>query len=384
MLVLLAYRGMRRRAYGLGQALDQAYGTVYSRISEGLGALRVIKSFGREARAEHDAVAGFAALRQAELDYLRVAGLGQIALQGGGAVLLAAIVWFGITSWQAGAAAVLPLAALFARALPLLGGLQEAWQNWEHSRPAISATLALIAQAEAAREPDPGPAKAPALAGAISLSNVTVRFAGRPMPALDTVSLSIPARRVTALMGPSGAGKSTVADLLGGLIAPDEGAVLVDGVALHGGLRRAWRSRVTYVQQEPVLFAGTIRENLAWASPGASEAAMRAALADAAALFVEALPQGLDTPVGEGGRQLSGGERQRIVLARALLSGPDLLILDEATSALDSASEDAIAEAIVRLRERLTILLICHRGALQTLADNTIWLEAGRVAKVEN
>jgi ATP-binding cassette subfamily C protein len=149
-------------------------------------------------------------------------------------------------------------------------------------------------------------------------------------------------------------------------------------------MRRAWRRRVAYVQQEPVLFAGTIRENLAWASPDASEARMREALADAAAAFAEALPLGLDTPVGEGGRQLSGGERQQIVLARALLGGPELLILDEATSALDSASEEAIAAAIVRLARRLTILVIGHRGALPALADKTIWLEAGRVAQVGN
>ncbi len=211
-----------------------------------------------------------------------------------------------------------------------------------------------------------------------------MRFPGRPQPALDGVSLTIPARRITALLGPSGAGKSTVADLLGGLIAPDAGSLAIDGAVLAASQRRAWRSRVTYVQQEPVLFAGTIRENLAWAHPAASEAAMRAALADAAAGFALALPLGLDTPLGEGGRLLSGGERQRIVLARALLGGPDLLILDEATSALDSASEAAIAAAILRLRERLTILVIGHRGALQELADTTIWLESGRVVLAEN
>ena len=145
-------------------------------------------------------------------------------------------------------------------------------------------------------------------------------------------------------------------------------------------MRQAWRSKVAYVQQDPVLFTGTICSNLAWADPAASEADLRQALADASAQFVEALPHGLDSTVGENGRQLSGCERQRIVLARALLRHPELLILDEATSALDRENESAIAEAITRLRGRLTILIIGHRGALQEIADHVVSLESGRVA----
>jgi ATP-binding cassette subfamily C protein len=382
-MVLLAYRRMRRRAAQLGEQLGDAYGEVHGRLTEGLGALRVIKSFAREQQAAEGGAAAIAGLRRAQYAYLRDVGLGQIALQGGGAVLLAVVIWLAIARWHAGAAEILPLVALFARALPLLGGLQQGWQDWAHARPALDSAMALIDQAEAACEFDPGELpEPPRLTDAISLRDVTVRYSGRSGAALRHVDLAFPACSITAVSGPSGAGKSTLADLLGGLIGPDEGCVAIDGVTLAGGLRRAWRSRVAYVQQEPMLFTGTVRENLLWADPDASEGRLREALGAASAHFAYALPDGLDTPIGEGGRQLSGGERQRLVLARALLRDPELLILDEAASALDPENEAAIAEAVRRLRERMTIVIIGHRGALGALAEREVRLEAGRVAEL--
>ena len=134
------------------------------------------------------------------------------------------------------------------------------------------------------------------------------------------------------------------------------------------------------MQQEPLLFDATIRENLLWAEPQADEARLREVLVQAAAGFVFDLPEGLDTRTGASGRQLSGGERQRIALARALLRRPSLLILDEATSALDAANEAAICEAIGQLRGRLTMVIIGHRGALSELAERRIELAEGRLS----
>jgi ATP-binding cassette, subfamily C, bacterial len=379
LLVLLAQRGMRSKARLLGEQLSAAYMAIYAAVAEGLGALRVIKSFGKERETVAQFAEGIVQLRAAERAFLNKSGWAQIALQSGGALLLAALLWLATERWQVGPATVLPLVALFVRALPLLGALQGSWQQWAHERPAMTATLALIAEAEAAREPDAPGIAAPRLSREIALRGVSVHFASREQSALEAVSLTIPAGKITALCGPSGAGKSTLADLAGGLLAPDSGQVMVDGQALEGGLRQAWRGHVAYVQQEPVLFAGTIRSNLLWADPAASEEDLRRVLADASAQFVEALPEGLDTPVGDSGRQLSGGERQRIVLARALLRKPALLILDEATSALDRENEEAIAAAITRLRGRLTILIIGHRGALQGVADQVLTLEQGQI-----
>ncbi len=378
-IVLLAFGGLRRRARVLGGELGQAYAQVHGALGEGLGALREIKSLGSEASAAALADQGFARLRSSQLDFWRAQGLSQAALQTGGAAALAVLIWLAVTRWQVAAAVLIPLIALFVRAVPLLGALQDAWLQWAHARPAIAATLDLIAAAEAAREPESLASAVPALTRELRLSGAEVRFAGAERAALSGIDLTIAARQTIALSGTSGAGKSTLADLLGGLLAPDAGTFSVDGAVLDAAARRTWRSRVAYVHQQPVLLAASLRDNLRWAAPGASDAALETALRSAAAEFALALPQGLGTMLGDGGRVLSGGERQRIALARALLREPALLILDEATSALDAESEAQVAAALLRLKGQLTILIIAHRGVLTDLADQHYRLEGGKL-----
>lgn len=378
-LILLAYAGMRRRAAGLGEELSNAYRTMHASISESLDALRTVKSLQGEVRAEQAAFAGFTTLGRARIDYQRDLGLGQILLHGGGAAGLALLVWLAFARWNLAATQVLPLVALAGRVLPLIGQLQESWQNYAYARPAIGAAFALIDQAEAAREPDLPHAEPPQPDRTIRLEKVTVQFANQSEPVLDQVDLEIPRGAIIALTGASGTGKSTLADVLSALIAPDTGHIAIDGTALDAAQARAWRARVAYVQQDPALLADSVRANLLWAAPDADEARLRAALADAACQFVDDLPQGLDTRIGDGGRVLSGGERQRLMLARALLRDPALLILDEATSALDTANEAQIAAALRALKGRMTILLIAHRGLLTDLADRTYRIEGGKL-----
>lgn len=378
-LVLFGFGRLRRRARHLGEALGQAYAAVHGALGEGLGALREIKSLGGEARAAALAEQGFAQLRRSQLAFWRAQGLGQVVLQAGGAVALAGLIWLAVGRWAVPVAVLLPLIAVFVRAVPLLGAMQDAWLQCAHARPAITATLALIHTAEDAREPVDAAAAAPTLTRELRLSGAGVQFAGAERAALTEIDLVIPAKQMVALIGPSGAGKSTLADLVGGLISPDSGALSIDGTVLDAGARRAWREQVAYVHQEPVLLAASLRDNLRWAAPEASAAALEAALRAAAAEFAFALPQGLDTLLGDGGRTLSGGERQRLMLARALLRRPALLILDEATSALDPANEALIAQALERLKGTLTVLLIAHRGALSALADRTYTLASGKL-----
>lgn len=378
---LLAHRLLRRHAGRLGDRLNLAWRMLHAQVLEGLAALRSIKVMGREAQVETEFAEAMARLRRAQADYIVSQGWARVALHCAAAVGMAAVVWLSVRHWHLGAAQALPIVALCARAIPAFGALTEAWQNWAHAQPALTSAQALIAHAEAAREAMPSPA-APGFAHSLELDQVTVHFAGETAPALDAISLSLSPRGLVVIQGQSGAGKSTLADLVCGLLSPDSGTVRIDGLVLEGAVRQAWRRRVAYVQQDPVLLAGTIRENLLWSAPQASEPQLEAALRDAAADYVLALPEGLDTRVGDGGRVLSGGERQRLMLARALLRNPALLVLDEATSALDAANEAAVAQAIMALKPRMAILVIAHRGALTALADQVVTLEAGRIVAI--
>ncbi|HEX6259809.1 MAG TPA: ATP-binding cassette domain-containing protein, partial [Woeseiaceae bacterium] len=218
----------------------------------------------------------------------------------------------------------------------------------------------------------------------IRLRNVRFRYdkdvEQNVLAGLDFV---IPAQRTTALVGPSGAGKSTLADLLMGLLEPDAGAVEVDAVPLTRKSLRSWRGRVAYVPQETFLFHDTVRANLLWARPEATDDELWRALdAAAAGEFVRAMPRGLDTVVGERGIRVSGGERQRLALARALLRAPSLLILDEATSALDSESERRVQGSIEALHGRLTMIVIAHRLSTIRSADQIVVLDGGRVVEI--
>ncbi|MEZ5692529.1 MAG: ABC transporter ATP-binding protein [Altererythrobacter sp.] len=383
-LVLLLYRGLRSNAARLGEALTGRNKAVFGNLEKTLDGMRIIKSFGAEDRMAEEARAGFTAMRKVQRRYIAQSGLARLALQIAGAIALAAIVWFAVTQWNYDSAMLLPLIAIFARAVPQLAGLQEQWQDWSHAAPALHETWALIEQAEAAREVPGEISSTPhSLETGFALRGVTVRHR-EGAPALDNVTLEGRAGSIIALTGPSGCGKSTLADVLGGLIAPDEGEVVLDGRALRPGERREWRAKVAYVQQEPVLFHGTVRDNLLWADPGADDVRLEQALQRAHAGFVFDLPQGLDTPVGDAGRHLSGGERQRIVLARGLLRDPALLILDEATSALDTAAEREVADAVEAMRGSCTILVITHRGLLAELADRHLVMEAGRFVNLQS
>lgn len=379
--VLFAFRRLRQRARTLGGELGDVYQRIHAELAEGLGALRVIKSFGAEAATEQRLARELQTLHLAEQTFMRENGLGQLALQVGSAALLALSVWGALQFWKIELVVMLPMVALFARSFPLLMALQSCMQDLAYARPAVDSAIALIERAEAAREPDlPDDAALPAVTRSIALRGVSITYAGRPRPALDDVAVTLPAHRITALLGPSGAGKSTLADVIGGLLMPDAGELLLDGQPLDFSLRRAWRKRVTYVQQVPVLFSGTVRDNLLWAQPHADDATLYAALADASATFVERLPDGLDTLVGENGHAFSGGERQRLILARAMMRTPQLLILDEAANALDRENDEAIARAVLRLRERCTVLVIAHGGALEAIADQTVRIVDGRIA----
>ncbi len=215
----------------------------------------------------------------------------------------------------------------------------------------------------------------------IALRKVNFTYPGRTQT-LEALDLDIRRGEMVALVGESGSGKSTIIDLILGLQLPNSGQVLIDGVPLPEWQQNTFRARVGYVPQDPILFHTSIRENLLWANQAAGNEELWAALRLAnAEKFVLDLPDGLETVVGDRGIRLSGGQRQRIALARALLRKPDLLILDEATSALDSESEQLIQDAIDRVAQNATILVIAHRLSTVKRANVVYVLNKGRVVE---
>ncbi|MEV5414325.1 thiol reductant ABC exporter subunit CydD [Thermopolyspora sp. NPDC052614] len=220
----------------------------------------------------------------------------------------------------------------------------------------------------------------------IRLEAVTVRYPGREDAALEDVSLTIAPGERVALVGQSGAGKSTVLNLLLGFVTPESGRVLIDGIDLRTLDLDRWRARLAFVPQRPHLFAASVTDNIllgsgGGAGPGDAFGRVRAAAAEAqAAEFIEALPQGYDTVIGERGADLSAGQRQRVALARAFCR-PDarVLLLDEPTARLDGRSEAAIVAATDRLARGRTAVIVAHRPAMIDLADRVIRIESGRI-----
>jgi ATP-binding cassette, subfamily C, bacterial len=209
---------------------------------------------------------------------------------------------------------------------------------------------------------------------------VSFRYTPQDPWVLNGVDFTVDAGTTVAIVGTSGAGKTTIADLMIGLLAPDSGRITIDGIVL-GDNAASWRETIAYVPQDTFLFHDTIRANLTWVRPDVSGDDINRALTLAMADFVHALPNGLDTVVGDRGVRLSGGERQRIALARALLRKPSLLILDEATSAIDRENEQRILDAIDRLHGSVTIVMITHRMAAVAGADAVHVLDAGRIVE---
>jgi ATP-binding cassette subfamily B protein len=262
--------------------------------------------------------------------------------------------------------------------------LTETWGDVQRAAGAMERLSELLHAEPAIRAPA-APARLPARTqGRIAFEGVRFRYPSRPeTPALDGYTLEIAPGETIAFVGPSGAGKSTTFQLLMRFYDPEAGRILVDGVPLTALAPEEVRAQIALVPQDTVLFGASARENIRYGKPEATDTEIEAAAGAAAAdEFLQRLPQGYDTFLGERGTRLSGGQRQRIAIARAILKDPPILLLDEATSALDAESERLVQEALERLMRGRTTIIIAHRLATVLKADRIVVMDHGRIVGV--
>jgi ATP-binding cassette subfamily C protein len=381
-ILTFAMRRRTARFHERGMEIADSSGSLYSAATEHVESLKAAKAYGTERRNFAIFSDRSSEAARANLRYVREHASAQALFELGSVLITGAVLVVAVRILDVPPASLLILLAMFTRLMPRFLSGHHDYRSIINSLPSFTNVMELEAKCIAAAEPSDDSHGPVAFQRAVRLDSVAFAYPGGGAPAVRDVSLVIPAGGIVAIVGPSGAGKSTVVDLVMALITPDSGSVSVDGVVLDRRRTRAWREQLGYVAQETFLFHDTIRQNLLWARPDASDDDLwRALEMSAAAAFVRVLPAGLETVVGDRGILLSQGECQRLALARALVRQPALLVLDEATNSLDSDNEKRILGAIQRLRGELTVLLVAHRLSTVRWADLIYVVELGAVVE---
>jgi ATP-binding cassette subfamily B protein len=381
---LIALFGRRVRA--VSRESQDRVADVGSMVSEVLGAMKIVQGFNQEARESArfaDAVEQAFATARRRIVLRATMTVTVIAFVFGAITLL---MWRGAVQVAEGSLSGGTIAAFVLTGMIVagaFGALTEVYGDLLRGAGAASRLNELLKA-----KPDIAPPARPQALpepprGSLAFDRVTFRYPTRPdTPAIADFSLAVEPGETVAIVGPSGAGKSTVFQLAERFYDPHLGTVRIDGVPLTSADPADVRRRLALVPQEGTLFAASARDNLRYGAWDASEEAIwEAARAANAEEFLQALPQGLDTVLGEGGARLSGGQRQRVAIARALLRDAPILLLDEATSALDAESERLVQQALERLMKDRTTLVIAHRLATVRAADRIVVMDAGRIVE---
>lgn len=384
-LITLLQRQLLPRIAGGSRQLSALEVAISQRVTENFQALRLLHSNGQLEAADQNVRS-----RMGELEGIKRAQTRRLSLVGPISnflpiVAIALVASLSLLLFGDRGTGVLPSLATFVLALQ---GLNDRLSNIagifnalaDNSGKMERLNQILSPQGKQFRRRGGTPFKA--LEREIHFKQVGLQYAPELQPALSEISFTLHKGQMLALVGPSGAGKSSIADLLTGLYAPTAGQIWVDDRPLDQLELAGWQQRLGVVSQDTFLFNATIAENIAFGTPGVNQVQIQAACQAAqAAGFIESLPKGYDTLVGERGYRLSGGQRQRLSLARAILRDPELLILDEATSALDSQSERLVQEAIERFERNHTVLVIAHRLSTIVGADQIIVMDHGLVVE---
>ncbi len=373
-------RRLRRVAISTQEQTGQMAGL----ITESLAGTRIAKTYGMEGYLKAKAAKTFEDVRRLKMKSANARGRLDPLLETGGGVAVAVVLALIGQRILSGGSTIGDftgfVSALIMAAQPIraLGNLNAIIQE---AAAALHRTFAMMDEAPLIQD-RPGARPLILEGGEIRFSDLTFSYEGKDT-VLDGINLVAEAGHTTALVGRSGSGKSTLLSLVPRLYDVDQGAVLIDGQDIRDVTLQSLRASIAVVSQEVVLFDDTVRANIAFGRPGATEEEIVAAAKAAAAHdFITKLPEGYDTVVGHGGGRLSGGERQRVSLARAFLKNAPILLLDEATSALDSESERLVQEAIGKLMQGRTTLVIAHRLSTVRNAEKIVVMEHGRIVEM--
>ncbi len=376
--LFLAMHLLSGRARRLGARSRDAHQSLAVRTLVVLQGMRTIRAFAQEAHYQAVFERASAEARTSGLGLERLHALVHPVTEVGYFALLCLIV---AVAEAGGISFVTTLAcvALLYRLQPHMRELENHLIHLAQLEPEMRSVLGMLDKARAAGLPSGGLPFA-GLHESVRFAEVTFTHPGAARPALSRASFTIPARGTTAIVGESGAGKTTVVNLLLRLYAADGGAVLVDGVPLDRVSRPDWLSRTAVAGQDVELVEGTVAENIRMSRPEAGDAEVCAAAELAGALgFIEALPEGFESWIGQQGLNLSGGQRQRLGIARAVLRDPDLLILDEATNGLEATLEEGIRAGLRRAFAGRTLVVVTHRTETALAADHVVCIQGGRV-----
>ena len=385
-LIVMPITIFARRVRNVSRSSQDRIADVGAMVDEVLGAMKIVQAFGQQQREAERFSGAVESVFQTARRRIRLRAVMTASVIGllFGAITM--VMWQGAVDVQAGRitggtiAAFVLTGALVAGAF---GALTEVYGDLLRGAGAAGRITELLKEEPGIQAPaSPAPLPTPAR-GELEFQNVRFRYPTRTeVSALHDLSLKVRSGETLAVVGPSGAGKSTLFQLALRFYDPEAGAVLLDGVPLAEADPLAVRERMAIVPQETVIFAASARDNLRYGRWESSDEALWAAAEAAnAADFLRALPQGLDTYMGEGGARLSGGQRQRIAIARAILRDAPLLLLDEATSALDAESEQLVQASLERLMKDRTTMVIAHRLATVRAADRIVVMDQGRIVE---